>query len=132
YNNVGNTLRCTETYFTTLDLPDCTSLSNPINGATESNPINGATDASLTTELKWETIFNATGYKISIGTTSGGAEVLSDYDNGNNTLYTTNFNEETTYYVLVIPYNNDGNADGCLEEHFTTLGLPPQCTSLIN
>src|SRR5690606_32034483 len=57
-------------------------------------------------------------------------------DLGNVTSYTpvADSPEGTTIYVRIIPYNEAGDATGCLEEHFTTEKLIdiPQCTQLIS
>src|SRR5690606_899262 len=68
------------------------------------------------------TVLTATGYRISIGSTSGGADIVNNLDLGNVTSFmpTTDLPEDTTIYVRVIPYNEAGDAVGCSEEYFTT------------
>ncbi len=101
--------------------PNCTSLTSPVNEET---------NVSLTKELEWQPAPYANGYRISIGTTSGGTELLDAYDNYNSTTYTLeNLDENTTYYVSIIPYNDIGDALGCAEQRFTT-GSLPECVSL--
>ncbi len=130
YNNVGAASSCTETHFTTETLPtppECTTLTNPADGET---------NVSINASLTWNAVSDATGYYLTVGTSSGGNDVLDHYDTGNTTTYTpaTNWQENTTYYVTVTPYNNVGTASNCNETHFTSETLPtlPECTSLIS
>ena len=71
YNTAGDAVSCTETSFTTetvVVIPSC---------AVVSTPSNGATNVSVASNLSWLSVATATGYKISIGTTSGGVEVVA-------------------------------------------------------
>ncbi|GAA4237345.1 hypothetical protein GCM10022291_23930 [Postechiella marina] len=126
YNDEGDAMGCIEETFTTEDLsttPPCTTLSTPLNNATEVDP---------STSIAWTSTTTATGYKLIVGTTSGGTEVFSG-DVGNVTTHnlTSNLPESTVIYVTVTPYNANGDALGCTEESFTTNGVP-LCTSLIS
>ena len=129
YNTVGNATGCAEESFTTLTtptIPNCTTLAAPLSGAI---------DVAITTDLTWNAVPNADGYKVSVGTTSGGTDILNDENVGNTNSYdfTADFNEATTIYVTITPYNTIGDAMGCTEEFFTTeiLTMIPNCTSLI-
>src|SRR3546814_10149043 len=70
------------------------------------------------------------GYRVYIGTTTGGSEVVDGEE-----ITGTNFNppaaleENTIYYVRVIPFNAAGRATGCTEISFTTETLlaKPDC-----
>ncbi|RSK39303.1 T9SS type A sorting domain-containing protein [Mangrovimonas spongiae] len=89
-------------------------------------PENGVEDVSINTEISW---LGATGivegYYLSIGTTSGGNDVLDNQDIGNVTNYYGGaFDYSTTYYVTVSPYNGNGGAEGCMEYSFTTMANP--------
>src|SRR3546814_18836589 len=44
----------------------------------------------------------------------------------------TDWDENTTYYVTVVPYNSAGEAAGCTEISFTTntLPVPPGCATI--
>ncbi|MFK7833782.1 MAG: BspA family leucine-rich repeat surface protein, partial [Winogradskyella sp.] len=127
YNGVGNATGCAEESFTTetlATLPNCTSLTNPLNGAT---------DVSIVTDLSWTAITNADGYFVFVGTTSGGTDILDSEDVTNTTFdLPTDLPENTEIFVTIIPYNAVGNATGCAEESFTTetLATIPNCTSL--
>ncbi|WP_299604112.1 BspA family leucine-rich repeat surface protein [uncultured Aquimarina sp.] len=128
YNVVGDATGCTEESFTTETLetiPGCTSLSSPLNGAT---------DVSIATDLSWNAVANATGYRLIVGTTSGGSDIVNNLDVGNVITYDvpTDLPENTQIFVTIIPYNALGDATGCTEESFTTetLAIIPSCTSL--
>ncbi|WP_394974765.1 BspA family leucine-rich repeat surface protein [uncultured Croceitalea sp.] len=131
YNDRGALTSCTEERFDTELIPIapiCTSLTSPENNDT---------DVAIDTNLSWEAIANATGYLISIGTTSGGIEVANSIDVGNVTTYDIpdDLSENRSYYVTIIPYNDVGDATGCLEENFRTIDNsidPPTCTTLIS
>jgi len=119
YNEVGDAEDdCIETSFTTeipIGIPNCTAVNSPADGA-EGLPI----DISLS----WQAVEEATGYKITIGTSSGGTNIEDNTDLGNVIIYTPSFEwlEETTYYVTVIAYNENGDALSCVETQFTTRG----------
>lgn len=95
-------------------VPSCTTVTTPTAGQTGVAP-NPAT-------ISWSAAAQATSYKLYIGTTAGGSEVL----NGqvvNSTNYSVNLQPNTTYYVRVIATNALGDATGCTESTFTTGNL---------
>ncbi|MEO8516024.1 MAG: T9SS type A sorting domain-containing protein [Flavobacterium sp.] len=95
--------------------PFCTALSSPINGAVDVS----------STVVAWPVAAGGpTGYKLNVGTTPGGTNVLNAFDVGNVLTHDLGIlNSSTTYYVTVIPYNAIGNATGtCTESSFTTCG----------
>lgn len=120
-----------ETYsFTTenvVDPPACTALVSPPDGAI---------DVNVGTLLIWEYAPKATGYRLTISTSPGAGDIADNLDVGNVLSYnpSVNFPPGTTIYVVVSPYNENGNALGCDEQSFTTgeLGDPPPCTQLIS
>lgn len=122
YNENGQTAGCTETSFTTevvaTDAPPCTTVLTPGDGAE---------NVSLTPLVSWLPVAGATGYRISVGSTPGGVDVLDNADIGNTTsTLVLDFEEGTTYYVTIFPYNDAGIAQGCQETSFTTtLGCGP-------
>jgi hypothetical protein len=94
--------------------PSCTALSSPVNAAT---------NIAATTDLTWTAATGIpTGYKIDLGTTTGGTDILNDYDAGLVMTYNlpNDLTYNTTYYVTVKPYNANGSAAGCTETTFTT------------
>lgn len=122
YNENGQTLGCAETTFTTEDIatepPPCTTIINPEDGATE---------VALTPLVSWNPAPGATGYLITVGTTPDGTDVLDNADIGNTTsTLVLDFDEGTTYYIVISPYNDAGVAQGCNQTSFTTtLGCGP-------
>ncbi|WP_428741326.1 BspA family leucine-rich repeat surface protein [Tenacibaculum sp.] len=129
YNDEGEAISCGEESFKAEFIPvppTCTSLVNPINGST---------NVPLNTDISWNAIAEATGYLVSVGITQGGIEVVNSIDVGNSTSYSfsQNLQENRKHYVRIIPYNNVGDAIGCVEESFTTGGTivtAPNCTTI--
>ena len=129
YNDEGDANSCSTDSFTTQTIPRpplCTSIISPIN-----NEI----DVLIDTNISWNAVADATGYLISIGTTSNGIEVANSIDVGNMTTYDipNDLENTRTYYVTIIPYNAIGDATGCSEETFTTedpISTTPVCTNL--
>src|SRR5690606_9329905 len=116
YNQAGEATACLEAQFTTetlLKTPACTQLISPIDGSTQ---------VAIDTDIHWDLVEEAEGYRISIGTTPMGTEIVNNLDLGDETSYshTSNFPEGTAIYVRVTPYNEVGEATACLEEQFTT------------
>lgn len=95
----------------------------PPNCTTLSSPSDAATSIAATTDLTWTAATGIpTGYKIDLGTTTGGTDILNDYDAGLVTTYNlpNDLTYNTTYYATVKPYNGNGSAVGCTETTFTT------------
>ncbi|TCS85067.1 gliding motility-associated-like protein [Anseongella ginsenosidimutans] len=124
YNAAGAATGCTEISFTTetlLRAPDC---------AVVTAPANGANDVTLRAGISWNAVAGASGYRVFIGTTAGGSEIVSGEEvTGTSFNPPSDFEENTTYYVRVIPYNAAGAATGCTEISFTTETLlrAPDC-----
>lgn len=87
-----------------------------------SSPAATATGVSLTPSITWAAVNNATGYRISMGTTPGGTDILNNQDVGNVTTYaiTTALDYEKQYYYKVSSYNGGVSSTGCAERSFTT------------
>ena len=114
FNASGDAVGCIQDSFDTeIIIPNCTNLSMPQNGATE---------VPLATEITWEEADLADGYRISIGTTSGGTDILDDRDVGQVLGYQPNeeLPFDTRIYVTIIPYNTEGDAINCTEQSFST------------
>lgn len=110
---------CAIEEFTTIRVnttPGCTTLAYPLNNATQANS---------NRPITWNYASTATGYRLNIGTTSGGTDVLNNLDVRNVLSYKhpTDFPLDQEYFVTVTPYNKNGNALGCQEESFIT-GIP--------
>ncbi len=130
FNTEGDAVGpCTEESFTISSnpatIPDCTTLIEPLDGVT---------DVAVTTDLSWNPISNADGYKITVGTSAGANDILNSEDVGNITTYefATDLPEDSDIFVTIIPYNDEGDATSCTEESFHTeiIPVPPVCTNL--
>ncbi len=99
-------------------VPYCTELTSPIAGATNVPP---------TTSLSWGASANSTGYKLTIGTTPNGNNILDNFDVGSSTVFIppSNFPFSSTIYVTIVPYNINGDAVACLNESFQTAAQCP-------
>ena len=84
--------------------------------------LNGETDVSVEADLVWNAPVGAQGYRVSVGTSPGGNEVVNNEDVGNVTSYDfpNYLPDNRPVYVMIIPYNSVGDAVGCVEETFTT------------
>lgn len=116
YSGALTSSSCTERNFTTLTL--C---------PTVSAPSSSATGVAVKPTFTWASNAEATGYKISIGTTSGGTDVLNGFDVGNVLTYTlpNELNYNTKYYYTINSYNATNTSVGCSERTFTTLSICP-------
>ncbi|WP_313807532.1 GEVED domain-containing protein [Flavobacterium sp.] len=100
-----------EVTYTPTAVPGCVVLSSPGNGAT-------GVGSSI---IDWPSAAGASGYKLTVGTTPGGTDVLNLSDVGNVLTYDLGaLTPGGTYYVKVTPYNVLGDAVGCTESSFTT------------
>ena len=96
-------------------------------------PTNGATNVSVTTNIAWQAVTDATGYRISLGTTTGDTDIVNGEDLGNVLTYdpTNSFAGSTTIYVNITAYNTTGDATGCSEFSFTTADISiPEMVSI--
>jgi hypothetical protein len=112
YKIENNATGCFESAMNCLPV-FCTQLSFPALQST-----NTPVDANLS----WPNSINATGYKLSIGITPGGSEILNNIDVGNNTSYdpVNNFPCGAQIYVRIVPYRAGQVATGCSEQSFVT------------
>ncbi|UOE37132.1 Ig-like domain-containing protein [Chryseobacterium oryzae] len=119
YNSYNSSLSCTERSFTTAGC------------ATVSAPASAATGVSLTPTFTWAAVTGVTGYKLNIGTTSGGTDVLNAFDVGNVTTYTlpNSLALGTKYYYTLNSYNSTSTTPGCSERTFTTLTACPSVSA---
>ncbi|MDF2551337.1 MAG: hypothetical protein K0R77_612 [Chryseobacterium sp.] len=117
YNGTIPSVNCVERSFTTVNIP-C---------PTVSAPIANATDVPLSPSITWAAINGATGYKIKVGTTTGGTDIVNNQDVGNVLTYSfaTPLNSSTKYYYTVTSYNATTSSTSCTERNFTTI-----CTAI--
>jgi len=112
YNGIGAAVFCTNYFFSTGDVPTCIELTEP-SGEILVFPVD--------IDLVWSLSPEASGYFLSVGTTSGGTEILDNLDVMNVTSY--NFPTlvpETVHYVTIVPYNDFGVSESCEEFSFET------------
>ncbi|SEM41909.1 Por secretion system C-terminal sorting domain-containing protein [Chryseobacterium taichungense] len=88
-------------------------------------PAAAATSVSISATLTWNAVGNATGYRLSVGTTSGGTDIINNQDLGNVTSYAlpTPLQFNTQYYYTISSYNGSGSSAGCSERTFTTANI---------
>lgn len=114
-NENGTALSCTEFTFRTgavAPLPSCTSLIQPLNGAT---------NIPLTPLLEWVAVPGATGYRVTIGTTPDGSDVLNNATFFTNSTFVIDFEPNRTFFITITPFNDSGDAITCGQETFSTL-----------
>ena len=125
FNEVGDAIGCPTESFTILPIPECTNLITPLNGSE---------DVSVSTDLEWNPSEFAEGYRISVGTSPNGTDIVNNEDVASLTSYTfaNDLPSETLIYVTIVSYNASGEAIGCSAESFTTEIVIPNCTVLIS
>lgn len=103
---------------------DYTATAPPV-CATITAPLTNSEDA-LEGYLEWEEVPGAAGYSISLGTTTGGTDILNSYDAGDETDYDVpgSLTGGITYFLNVTPYNDLGDATGCTEYTFEVPSSP--------
>jgi len=124
-NNIGSATGCIESSFTTIAVP-CPSVSQPATAAV---------GTSLKPTITWSSVAGVTGYKLSVGTTAGGTDILNNIDLGNVLTYTfaSNLNPSTQYFYTVKSYQGANVSSGCTERNFTTgTAVPPANDECVN
>lgn len=116
-NATGTSSGCTETSFTTGGIT-CPSVSSPANNAT---------NTPLQPTISWAASPGAAGYRLTVGTTAGGNNVLNNTDIGNVTSYTfsTPLALNTDYFYTVNSYNGTNVSSSCTERKLTTTAVTP-------
>lgn len=105
-----------EVNFTATEAPECVTITEPVTDS--ENALNGL--------LEWDPVAGAIGYRISLGTTPGGTDVLESFDAEDATSYNVPglLTGGAEYFLTVTAYNNIGDATGC-EEYSFTVPTPP-------
>ncbi|GGD16735.1 T9SS C-terminal target domain-containing protein [Flavobacterium orientale] len=83
---------------------------------------------NFATQITWTAAADADAYRMTMGTTPGGTDVLDNVNVGPVTTYSHIGNPNTTYYYTITPYNTFAPAVGCVEQSFTTAVNPCACT----
>ena len=125
YNEVGDAIGCTSESFTIRPVPSCTNLVSPLNNAAQ---------VSVMTDVSWNASFDADGYRISVGTSPNGTDIVNNEDVASLTSYTfaNDLPSETLIYVTIVPYNTSGDAVGCTSDSFETEVIAPSCSALMS
>lgn len=109
-------------------VPQCTTLASPLNGAS---------DVPVNTNLSWEPTLFARGYHLTVVVMPGNITVVNN-ETVNDTFYefATDFSGGEVVNVTLTPFNDEGDAPGCMMESFTisndTAPQLPDCTFLSN
>ncbi len=105
--------------------PSCTMLRDPLHNAIF---------VREEVNIVWNYAPFATGYRVTLGTTPGGSNIVEDYNVGNSLFYDppSDLPVNAIIYVKIIPYNENGAAPSCSEESFTvrTVSSSLGCTRL--
>lgn len=120
YNRIGVTENCVESIFVTRpagSAPGCTFLTFPENGAI---------NVALTTAINWEPETEATGYIVNMGYSPGVNDILDNAVFTDPSARVLEFLPNSNVYVTITPFNEAGEAVGCITESFsTTAGCGP-------
>ena len=114
-NENGAATPCQEISFMTGEiaaLPGCTTLISPLNGAS---------NVPLTPLIEWLPVPGATGYRVTIGTTPGGNDVLDNASFTTTSTFVLDFQPNLTFFITIVPFNDAGDALSCNEQSFSTL-----------
>lgn len=115
----------TGTYFANAVFGGLTASLPPNCDAVLTTPVDGDMNADLNAGLAWSAATgSATGYKVTIGTTTGGTDVANAVDVGTDLTYAVTLTAGTSYFATITPYNANGDATGCTEASFTSASAP--------
>ena len=115
YNRIGLSIGCNTSTFTTApkaDLPFCTTMITPFDGET---------NVPLSPVLEWNEVPNATGYRVTVGTSPFESNILEDAIFFKTSTIVIDFEPNRTFFITIIPFNDAGEAIGCAQETFSTL-----------
>ncbi|MCU7615925.1 T9SS type A sorting domain-containing protein [Chryseobacterium sp. PBS4-4] len=98
-------------------------------------PANNDTFIPLSPTVQWNAVSGATSYKVSIGTTLGGTNIINQQSvTTNSLLVPATLAANTIYYLKVVAVNASGESQGCSSVMFrTTPGQPAndECTNAV-
>lgn len=103
---------------------------------TEIFPNNGDIDIDVQPVISWSNTNTATGYTLFLGTSSGNYNILNGLIIEDALSYElqTELTFETTFFIQIIPFNENGTPQNCQEISFTTQAevFLPACAQLIS
>jgi PKD repeat protein len=104
-------------FINVVAVPACTS---PV------SPVDGATGTSVSANLEWNSVADATGYILYFGTNNPPSNLINGANLGNVTSFdpASDLNYTTAYYWKVVPYDDNGSPIGCPVWSFTTESSP--------
>ncbi len=89
-------------------------------------PANNAQFVPLSPNIVWNEPLGAQSYKVSIGTTPGGTNIVNQQSAATASFTpSTPLTPNTTYYLKVVSVGPGGESAGCSETVFTTVPPPP-------
>ncbi|WP_347217765.1 hypothetical protein [Chryseobacterium sp.] len=90
------------------------------------SPANNAQFVFLSPSVTWQSVIGAASYRISLGTTPGGTDVIN-HQTVNGVSYNLSpsivLNRDTNYYLKVTAVSANGESAGCMDYTFKT--IPP-------
>ncbi|SNR16245.1 BspA family leucine-rich repeat surface protein [Tenacibaculum jejuense] len=111
---VGERIGCHSIEFTTVPLPPACP--------TITAPLADATSVALQPSIEWNKVVGATNYRVTVGTTLGGNDIVnSNVGDVDNFTFTSNLLNNTQYYVTIYASNAGGESVGCTSISFTTI-----------
>jgi hypothetical protein len=97
--------------------------------ATGLTSVPNTTCGNFANQLSWTATQDATGYYVTIGTTSGGSDIANAVS-VSATNYSFSGTVNTQYFWKVVPFSGAGSATGCTEQSFTTVATGCYCASV--
>jgi gliding motility-associated-like protein len=114
-----------QSFSTVFEIPECTTIDSPADATV---------NIAVSTSINWSAVANSDGYLLTVGTSSGGTDIVDNLDVANTLTYDfpNDLPEGTEIFVTLTPYNQTGSATGCTEVSFTTEMIQsiPECTRL--
>lgn len=97
-----------------------------------SYPAQNANGVSVLPTIKWGAVQGVISYKVSIGTTSGGIDVVNQISTSTNSFTpSVSLNYGTTYYLKVVSVGAGGQSSGCSEITFKTPPVNDICSGAL-
>ncbi|MBP6127284.1 T9SS type A sorting domain-containing protein [Flavobacterium sp.] len=97
--------------------------------ATQLTATPNTTCGNFASQLSWAPVTDATGYYVTIGTTSGGTDIANAVS-VSTTNYSFSGTINTQYFWKVVPFSGAGPATGCAIQSFTTVATGCYCASV--